>query len=98
MERNLRETFLGWEMLLNRNVYMYTHSLTIRNGEQKFSIDCEDLPAAEKTIGIWLHSLDLPEQKKTEVIDLLQQWTKRFDVKFHIYITKDKFVTNFNDL
>jgi hypothetical protein len=94
MERNLKETLDGWEISLNRNIHMYTHALSVKNGVYKLNIDCEDLPTDVKTIGIWLYNLDVPDALKTELKDLLLKWTMQFEVDFQIYISRDKFVTN----
>jgi len=94
MERNLKETLDGWEISLNRNIHMYTHDLSVKNGVYTLNIDCEDLPTDVKTIGIWLYNLDVPDALKAELNELLLKWTMQFDVNFQIYISRDKFVTN----
>jgi hypothetical protein len=94
MERNLKETLDGWEISLNRNIHMYTHDLSVKNGVYTLNIDCEDLPTDVKTIGIWLYNLDVPDALKAELKELLLKWTMQFDVNFQIYISRDKFVTN----
>ena len=86
MERNLKEMLDGWEISLNRNVHMYTHALSVKKGAYKLSIDCEDLPTDVKTIGIWLYNLDVPDALKNELKELLQKWSKQFEVKFRIYV------------
>ena len=94
MERSIKETIDGWEISLDRNVHMYTHALSVTKGNYRISIDCEDLPTQVKTIGIWLHNLDVPDALKEELQDLLQKWTNQFDVRFQIYLRIDEFVTN----
>ena len=64
------------------------------NGDQQFNIDCEDLPTEEKTIGIWLHTLKVPEKTVKELQNILLEWASRYEVKFQIYTTKDQFITN----
>lgn len=94
MKRSINEVFSGWEISLERNVHMYTHDLSVSKGHYRIDIDCEDLPTTEKTIGVWLHNLDISFSLKKELQEVLQHWSNQFDVKFQIYIVNDKFVTN----
>lgn len=94
MERTINETVDGWEISLNRNVHMYCHALSVSKGNQRISIDCEDLPSEEKTIGIWLHNLDAPISLKEELQQVLLKWASKYEVKFRIYLTRDDFATN----
>lgn len=96
MERNIKETIDGWEISIQRNIHMYCHALSVSKGKQRISIDCEDLPTNEKTIGIWLYNLDIPNGLKNELQQVLLKWAKQFEIRFQIYITKDDFVTNKN--
>lgn len=73
---------------------MYCHALSVEKGQHKFSIDCEDLPTHEKTIGIWLYNSKIPEAMLSDIKELLRKWASEFDVKFQIYTSKDEFVTN----
>ncbi|MES9934583.1 MAG: hypothetical protein ABW162_17410 [Candidatus Sedimenticola sp. PURPLELP] len=94
MERNINQSVDGWTISLNRNVHMYTHSLSVNKGKNSINIDCEDLPTKVKTIGIWLHNLDVSDTLKKEIQNALLKWVNQFDVTFQIYITKDEFITN----
>jgi hypothetical protein len=96
MERKIIDKVEGWEISLNRNVHMYCHSLSVEKGNDKISISCEDLPTKEKTIGIWLHTLEEPEEIKKELAQVLLDWTKKLEVKFQIYTGRDNFLTNKN--
>ena len=73
---------------------MYSHALSVKKGHLEFSIDCEDLPTEEKTIGIWLHTLDAPENVTKELQSTLFQWANKYDLKFQIYLIKNEFITN----
>ena len=66
----------GWEISLNRNVYMYYHSLSVKKGDHKISISCEDLPTKDKTIGVWVYTLEESEEIKKELAEALLDWTK----------------------
>lgn len=94
MERNIRETVDGWEIYLQRNVHMYTHALSVKKGGQQFSVSCEDLPVREKTIGVWLYSSDIPDSMLVDLQETLRKWSRKFDIKFQIYKSKNEFVTN----
>ncbi len=94
MERNVNDKIDGWDISLQRNVHMYTHALSIQSGQSKFSIDCEDLPAEEKTIGIWLYTSTIPQSRVGEVQQALLKWAKQFPMKFQIYSSKNDFVNN----
>ncbi len=92
MERSVKGKIDGWDISLQRNVHMYCHALSVVKGEHKFSIDCEDLPTKEKTIGIWLCSSAIPEAMISEVQATLLKWASDFEIKFQIYTSKDAFV------
>lgn len=94
MERNINEKVDGWDISLQRNVHMYTHALSIQNGQSKFSIDCEDIPTDEKTIGIWLYTSTIPQSRVGEVQQVLLKWAMQFPIKFQIYSSKNDFVSN----
>ncbi len=94
MERKIVEKVGSWEISLNRNVHMYCHSLSVRRGNYQISISCEDLPTKEKTIGIWLHALEVSEEIKKELSLVLLEWTRTLEVKFKIYISRDNFLSN----
>jgi GH25 family lysozyme M1 (1,4-beta-N-acetylmuramidase) len=94
MERSVRDNIDGWDISLQRNVHMYCHALTVQKGESKYSIDCEDLPTNEKTIGVWLYNSKIPEKMLNELQKILLQWANKYAVKFQIYTSKDEFVTN----
>jgi len=94
MDRTIKDKIDGWDISLQRNVHMYCHSLSVQKSQNKFSIDCEDLPTEEKTIGIWLYNLDAPEKIVKELQNVLLQWANKFEVKFLIYTSKDVFITN----
>jgi hypothetical protein len=65
-----------------------------KKGHHNFSIDSEDLVTEEKTIGIWLYSSKIPEAMVDELQNVLLKWSKKYDVKFQIYKSKNEFVTN----
>lgn len=94
MDRNLKDKIDGWDISLQRNVHMYCHSLAVAKKQYKFSIDCEDIPAHEKTIGIWLYNSNIPEAMVDELQSLLLKWASKYDAKFQIYKNKNEFVTN----
>jgi len=94
MERNVNDKIDNWDISLQRNVHMYTHALSIKSGQSKFSIDCEDLPTEEKTIGIWLYTSDIPKSRIDEVLQVLLKWAKQYPIKFQIYSSKNDFVSN----
>ncbi len=94
MERNVNDKIDGWDISLQRNVHMYMHALSIQRGHSKFSIDCEDLPTEEKTIGIWLYTSTIPQPRVGEVQQVLLKWAKQFPIKFQIYSKKDDFVSS----
>ncbi len=73
---------------------MYTHDLVMSKGQDRFSIPCEDLPAKEKTIGVWLHELEAPKELVRELAQALLSWSKTLDELFHIYESRDKFLAN----
>ncbi|EDY87312.1 hypothetical protein GP5015_2491 [gamma proteobacterium HTCC5015] len=73
---------------------MYCHALSVEKGGRKFSIDCEDLPTREKTIGIWLYNLKATDGIKNELRDVLLKWANNFEVIFKIYVSRDEFCTN----
>jgi hypothetical protein len=92
MERNVTGKADGWDISLNRNVHMYCHALSAAKSQHKFSIDCEDLPTKEKTIGIWLYNSSIPEAMITEMQAILLKWASDFEIKFQIYTSKDDFI------
>jgi hypothetical protein len=94
MDRNVKDKVEGWDISLQRNVHMYCHALSVEKGQHKFSIDCEDLPTHEKTIGIWLYNSTIPETMIGELQKILLEWAGRFDIKFQIYKSKDEFITS----
>lgn len=94
MERNVNDNIEGWSISLQRNVHMYTHALSMQKGKARFIISCEDLPTNEKTIGIWLYTSTIPQDKLAELQQVLLKWTKQYSIKFQIYVSKDDFVTN----
>ena len=94
MDRNIEDNVDGWEISLNRNVHMYCHALTVKKGQHRMNIDCEDLPTKEKTIGIWLHNLNAPNELKEQLQQVLLKWAKQFEVKFQIYVSRDEYFTN----
>jgi len=94
MERSVNDKIDSWDISLQRNVHMYTHALSIQCGGSKFSIDCEDLPTEEKTIGIWLYTSTIPQSKVGEVQEVLLKWAKQYPIKFQIYAGKNDFVTS----
>lgn len=94
MNSRVKDKFDGWEISFNRNVHMYCHALSVKKGARKFSIDCEDLPTHEKTIGIWLYNLKAPDEIKRELQSVLLKWANQFKVKFKIYVSRDEFCTN----
>lgn len=96
MDSAVKDKVDGWEISFNRNVHMYCHALSVKKGERKFSIDCEDLPTPEKTIGIWLYNLKAPDEIKKELQNVLLKWADQFEVIFKIYVSRDEFCTNSN--
>ncbi len=94
MERNIKDTVDGWEISLNRNIHMYTHALSVSKGKHRINIDCEDLPTQVKTIGIWLHNLNVSGEMKKELQEVLLKWANQFDVKFQIYVTNNEFIAS----
>ncbi len=94
MKRNVNDKIDGWDISLQRNVHMYTHALSIQSGQSKFNIDCEDLPAEEKTIGIWLYTSTIPQSRVVEIQQVLLKWAKKFPIKFQIYSSKNDFFSN----
>ena len=94
MDRHVRDKVDGWDISLQRNVHMYTHALSIKNGHSKFGISCEDLPSKEKVIGIWLHTSSIPQERLCEVKDILLKWAKLYPLKFQIYTREREFVSN----
>lgn len=94
MDRDLIVKIDGWDISLQRNVHMYWHALSVAKGQYKFSIDCEDLPTYEKTIGIWLYNSKIPEAMVDELQNLLLKWANRYDVKCLIYKSKNEYLTN----
>jgi hypothetical protein len=73
---------------------MPCHALSVAKGQYKFSIDCEDLPTYEKTIGIWLYNSKIPEAMVDELQNLLLKWANSYDVKCLIYKSKNEYLTN----
>jgi hypothetical protein len=94
MNRNIKEKIEGWDISLNRNVHMYTHSLSIKKGQNQFSVNCEDLPTKEKIIGIWLYNSNISENFEIELRHVLSVWINKLDIKFQIYTTPDNFFSN----
>ena len=94
MERNVSDNIDGWHISLQRNVHMYTHALSIQKGKSNFSISCEDLPTNEKTIGIWLYTSTVPQERLSELQKVLLKWAKKYSIKFQIYVSKNDFATN----
>ncbi|MBA6419318.1 hypothetical protein [Pseudomonas sp. 5Ae-yellow] len=94
MDRNVKDKVDGWDISLQRNVHMYCHALSVKNGQLDFSIDCEDLVTEEKTIGIWLYNSEIPESMVGELQKVLLKWASQYDVRFHIYTSKLEYVTN----
>jgi hypothetical protein len=94
MDRNVKDKVDGWDISMQRNVHMYCHALSVKNEQHDFSIDSEDLVTEEKTVGIWLYSSKIPEAMIDELQNVLLNWSKRYDVKFQIYKSKNEFVTN----
>ena len=83
-----------WEIKFTNNVHMYCHSLSAKKGEYRVSISCEDLPTKEKTIGIWLHDLDVSEKHKQELQHVLLQWTNELQLHCRVYHNQDEFSEN----
>lgn len=94
MERNINDKIEGWDISFQGNVHMYCHALSVAKGKYKFSINCEDLPTQEKTIGIWLYSSAIPETMINEIQKMLLKWACKFEVKFQIYSSKEKYITS----
>ena len=94
MDRNVKDNVDGWDISIQRNIHMYCHALSVKKGQHNFSIDSEDLVTEEKTIGIWLYSSKIPEAMVGELQNVLLKWSKKYDVKFQIYKSKNDFVTN----
>lgn len=94
MDRTVKDKIDGWDITLQRNVHMYCHALSVKKGQYNFSIDCEDLPTQEKTIGIWLYNLDAPTQVINELQNILLKWVNTFEVKVQIYTSKNEFIAN----
>ncbi|MEO3679839.1 hypothetical protein ABGI61_12455 [Rheinheimera sp. FR7-31] len=94
MEPNVNDKIDGWEISLQRNIHMYYHALSVKNDKLRFSIDCEDLPMPEKTIGIWLYDSAIPETMIGELQKVLLKWAGKYDLNFQIYTSKDEFVTS----
>ncbi len=82
----LNNTIDGWEISQTRNVHMYTHALSVQKGQYQFRIDCEDLPTPVKTIGVWLGSLEAPDELKKELQAVLLKWDNLLDVKCEIHV------------
>jgi hypothetical protein len=94
MNREIKDNVEGWDISFNRNVHMYCHALSVKKGQYQIGIDCEDLPTTEKTIGIWLHKLDVSNELKDELRRILLRWANKFEIKFQIYVSQDEFITN----
>ncbi len=94
MERSLEDKIDGWMISLKRNIHMYTHELTISKGSQSYSIDCEDLPSNEKTIGIWLYTLNVSSKIMEQLKALLLKWASNCDICFQIYTAKNSYVSS----
>lgn len=86
--------FSGWEISFSPNVHMYCHALAATKGEYRLNLPCEDLPTKEKTIGIWLHDLDISAKHKEELQVVLLKWANSVEVKCKVFITNDEFVSN----
>lgn len=94
MDRNVKDKIDGWDISIQRNIHMYCHALSMKNGPHNFSINCEDMVTEEKTIGIWLYSSEIPAPMVDEVQNVLLKWAGKYDVRFQIYRNRDEFVTN----
>ena len=94
MERKIVDKVESCEIFLNRYVHMYCHELSVKRGRHQIAISCEDLPTKEKTIGIWLNTLEEPEEIKKELAHVLHAWTNKLEVKFQIYTSRDNFLPN----
>lgn len=73
---------------------MYCHALAATKGEYRINLQCEDLPEKEKTIGIWLHDVDISAKHKEELQVVLLEWANNLDAKCKVYVTKENFVSN----
>ncbi len=94
MIRTIENTVDEWRICFRRNVHMYSHDLSVSKGQEKFGLDCEDLPTAEKTIGIWLHNSVIPSAKVGELQGVLLKWASTLEIRFQIYTSNHEFVSN----
>ncbi len=94
MSRKTSENFGKWEISFSPNVHMYCHALTATKGEYRIDLPCEDLPTKEKSIGVWLHDLDISAKHKKELQVVLLEWANSLEVKCRVYVNKEEFVSN----
>ena len=97
MPKKVEDVVLGWEVYFERNLHMYTHSLLLSKNGMKYSINCEWLGSGSKdgnAVGIWLYSLDVIDDIKKELINVLSLWASKFPVHIRLLISKTEFIDN----
>ncbi len=94
MNRELVEKIGSWEISLTRNVHMYTHALSVKKGEYRVSIPCEDLPTNVKTIGMWLYNLELSNKYIEELKSVLLELATKQNVLCKVYVSPEEYFSN----
>lgn len=84
--KRTREHQIGrWHITFTNNVHMYCHDLSVRKGKLVIRIRCEDLPRPPKTIGIWLHDIDLSDKHREELRSAFLTWGEVMGVRCEVY-------------
>ena len=62
------------EFILEKNVHMYNHRLTIKHNDCTYVCIIEDNPSSKNDLLIWLKDFDLPQEFETSVRAELYRW------------------------
>ena len=84
----------GWLIRFQPNVHMYCHHLTAGKDGLELEVPCEDLPVAEKLVGLWPYTLNLEPELSGDLLKGLVAWANASGLKYRIYTTKEAFESN----
>ena len=94
MGKTIKDNIQGWEISFTRNVHMYCHRLTAIKEQHEINIQCEDLAAEEKTVGVWLYDLGISEEIEKDLQKIILRWANSLDERVKIYTSRDEFIYN----